>query len=111
MSNGRAKKGGEIGQNGEFYAGGTFLPSTSLPKQGAQARKKGGGKEEIAPYEWAPAPEGMRSIYGQIRALVAWGAKPSPLRDEVLAYYGQSPERIQALLDRYLAGERWTEAN
>jgi hypothetical protein len=29
----RAKKGGEIGMNGEFYKGGLFLPSTQLPKQ------------------------------------------------------------------------------
>jgi hypothetical protein len=29
----RAKKGGEIAMNGEFYKGGSFLPSTHLPKQ------------------------------------------------------------------------------
>lgn len=33
MANSRAKKGGEIGMNGEFYKGGSFLPSTQLPKQ------------------------------------------------------------------------------
>lgn len=31
--NGRAKKGGETAINGEFYKGGSFLPSTKLPKQ------------------------------------------------------------------------------
>jgi hypothetical protein len=29
---GRARKGGETGMNGEFYKGGTFLPSTEAPK-------------------------------------------------------------------------------
>lgn len=29
----RAKKGGETAINGEFYKGGSFLPSTRLPKQ------------------------------------------------------------------------------
>ncbi len=29
----RAKKGGELGVNGEFYKGGTFLPATKSPKQ------------------------------------------------------------------------------
>jgi hypothetical protein len=31
----RAKKGGQVGLNGEFYKGGTFLPNTRLPKQGS----------------------------------------------------------------------------
>lgn len=33
MPNGRAKKGGQIGLNGEFYKGGSFLPSTTRSKQ------------------------------------------------------------------------------
>ena len=39
MSNGRAKKGGEIAINGEYYKGGSFLPSTQLPKRGTAKKQ------------------------------------------------------------------------
>lgn len=38
MAAGRARKGGEVGRNGEFYQGGAFLPSTRLPKRSASKK-------------------------------------------------------------------------
>ena len=70
MAKRRAKAGGEIGKNGEFYPGGTFLPSTHLPKQGSQGRKAGSGLCLVAPGERAMVPEGRRAIYATIHQYV-----------------------------------------
>ena len=64
----RAKAGGEIGVNGEFYKGGQFLPSSEMTIKGAQKiiiRK--GTKKEIAPYVWEKCPgDNMLSIWDRI---------------------------------------------
>lgn len=65
----RAQKGGEIGANGERYAGGTFLPRTRLPKRGAAAGR-GTGRVLIAPGVFGVAPDGMRAIFAGIRSVV-----------------------------------------
>jgi len=64
---GRAKKGGEIGLNGELYKGGQFLPSSETTVKGLIRIPKGSGKKEIAPYvyDYAPADD-MLSIYDRI---------------------------------------------
>jgi hypothetical protein len=67
--NKRAKQGGEIGINGERYAGGTFLPSTRLPKRGAGART-GSGKALVAPGVIDVVPDGKRAIFAGISALI-----------------------------------------
>lgn len=66
---GRAKKGGEIGLNGETYKGGQFLPSSEKTVKGSISVRipKGTGKKEIAPYTWEVAPaDDMLSIYDRI---------------------------------------------
>jgi hypothetical protein len=66
-SEGRAKKGGEIGLNGEHYKGGQFLPSSEKTVKGLIRIPKGSGKKEIAPYVYAYAPaDDMLSIYDRI---------------------------------------------
>jgi hypothetical protein len=67
--NGRAKKGGEIGLNGERYEGGQFLPSSESTVKGFNNIfiKKGSGKTEIAPYVFdVPPADNMLSIYDRI---------------------------------------------
>ena len=61
---GRAPAGGTIGMNGEHYKGGTFLPNTTLPKQGKAAGGTGGGRGFlIEPGVYADPPgEGYKSI-------------------------------------------------
>ena len=68
----RARKGGEVGRNGEFYEGGKFLPSTRLPKQGTQGRKSGSGRVLVEPGIVATIPEGRVAIYPQIRHFVTF---------------------------------------
>ena len=48
MPDGRAKAGGEIGKNQDFYKGGQFLPSTEMPKREREKiNRAASGKERI----------------------------------------------------------------
>lgn len=69
MAAGRAKKGGETGINGEHYAGGTFLPSTTRGKgTSAKAGKAKVRKAKTGPRweDFEAVPEGMRAIYSSV---------------------------------------------
>lgn len=93
----RAQKGGEYGANGEWYEGGT-------------------GKQEIAPYQWAVAPNGERSLYRQFAgtfgrvvngvAVLTDGGNGGRL-PAILAYVGRTMEEAQAIIDAWNAGQRW----
>lgn len=64
--NGRAAAGGSVGMNGEFYKGGSFLPRTTLPKQGAAAGSTTSGRGvliEPGVFEHPPTA-GAKSIFG-----------------------------------------------
>ena len=106
----RAKKGGQVGVNGEFYDGGKFLPSTERPK-GKPVKKT--GKQEVEPYKWEMAPEGKRSIYKQIAGTIGSvrnGVAELRTDDrfhQTLSYYGLTLARAQGLVDSYNAGVRW----
>lgn len=66
----RAKKGGEIGTNGEFYEGGKFLPSTTNPKQSPAAKKAPKARKiEIERFKWVEVFNGERSIYQQLAGI------------------------------------------
>lgn len=70
---GRAPAGGTIGMNGEHYKGGTFLPNTTLPKQGAAPGGTGGGLRGvlIEPGVRADAPgEGYKSIFDSLSQFI-----------------------------------------
>lgn len=105
----RAKRGGEVGVNGEFYDGGKFLPSTEKPK--TPPHKRGTGKQEIAPYVWETPPEGKRSsIYMRLQGIhgkVIDGVMVLMLNPVTLAYFGQTESEVRQLAERYNAGERW----
>ena len=107
----RAKIGGEVGTNGEFYEGGKFLPSTERPKR--TGRSKGTGKREIEPYVWVVAPsENHRSIF---RAIAGVFGRYDDLTktlvfaasDQTLAFYAANVAKIHDLIARFNAGERW----
>jgi hypothetical protein len=105
----RAKVGGETGKNGEFYAGGTFLPSTTLTKM-TRTVAKGSGKVQIEPYVWV-ASEGRKPIYRLLAGLVATvgrdGVAVNNQNDTAIAYLGYTRQQAQELCDRYNNGERW----
>ncbi len=93
----RAKRGGEFGKNGEFYCGGTFLPSTTLPKM-ATSRPAGNRRP--------------RTILDKVFGLVATDSTYAPTfakvtaSDEAIAYYGYTRQEVQSIVDRFNAGER-----
>jgi hypothetical protein len=105
----RAKIGGEVGRNGEFYAGGTFLPSTTLTKMTRAVANKS-RKVQIEPCVWV-ASEGRKSLYEAIAGLVGTvtrdGVAVANQNDTALRYIGVSREQSQEMCDRYNAGERW----
>lgn len=118
MAVGRAKKGGEIGNNGEFYKGGAFLPNTTLPKRGSSARHSRAPQQGlVAPGLKADVPEGKRPIFQRIMNFVevAQDGKLRILRNLDSAasacwdHYGPF-EEVRGLVDRYNAGDRYFES-
>ena len=110
MSQKRAKPGGELGANGEWYEGGTFISTTDKPKSPVRPHKP--HRTEIAPYVWEIAPEGKKSIY---RAFVGILGRIVGERlvvecsQQTLDYLGKSREYAQELAERYNRGERWMD--
>jgi hypothetical protein len=115
MSAGRAKTGGQIGQNGEFYKGGTFLPSTDNPKRTPTKRKRGPKRDLVAPGEFAEYPEGHGSIFMVIRNYVAFDRLADgtfgPFRRsdnaKAIAYQFGDGAMLDELIAKYNAGERF----
>ena len=93
----RAKRGGEIGKNGEFYAGGTFLPSTTLGKM--TSSKPTGSRRP-------------RTILTAVFGLVAVDSTFAPTfakvtaNDEAIAYYGYTRQQVEDIVARFNAGDR-----
>lgn len=104
----RAKRGGEVGVNGDFYEGGKFLPNTERPKGKLAPRKA--RKEQVEPYRWEIPAEGKAAIFGLIVGSVAQqtAAGLVPFAAGV-AYYGDTVRghKVADLCERYNRGERW----
>lgn len=115
---GRAPAGGTIGMNGEFYKGGSFLPNTTLPKQGKAPGGTGaatGVLIEPGLRAGAPAP-GYKSIFAGYREFLSIGADGKASVYErpdaaVAAYVNEDVVAGRAFLraaaDAYNAGMRW----
>lgn len=111
----RAKTGGQIGRNLDFYKGGQFLPSTELPKRDAAARKKATRRQQVELGVWSVPPhEGARSIFAMLSGVhVLRDGKffAVPGVEEAMLRHGGGPEqlaRVRDMIRRYNAGERWT---
>lgn len=118
----RAKPGGEIGANGEWYEGGKFIATTDHAKSVGKGHKAT-GRQEIEPYKWDVPPEpGMRSIWQAMSPGVftgksldgRMGLNPHISEHTWLYFNDNDPAlvekakaRYQALVDRFNAGERW----
>ena len=99
--------------NGEFYQGGTFLPNTKLGKMSKPSRRTGTGKQEIEPYKWEIAPEGMKSVYKQFNGVfgsVVNGVavlRTDDCLQDTINYYGTTLNDAQKLITMYNNGVRW----
>lgn len=112
----QATKGGEFGANGEWYKGGQFLNTIEEndKKEGSRQYNRGLRKREVAPYTWEVQPfEGAKSIYAMTvgtGAQINHDGTISPYMrvfTNGVMYNGETLENVQALCDRYNAGERW----
>lgn len=107
----RASKGGETAINGEFYAGGTFLPNTTLGKMQRRVKVAGSRNVQIAPNTWEIAPDGKCSIYGQIAGTAAqwdvYGVSFKPFWPFLSQQDQVTQDRAVALIEKWNAGERW----
>ncbi len=106
----RAKAGGELGMNGEHYAGGTFLPSTRLPKQGAQGRQARSNRALVEPGRLDVVPEGKKAIFATINSisLVLDGQRvPLPENHPFWTSVPGYRDEVVALCAAYNAGERF----
>ena len=105
----RARKGGEIGVNGLFYPGGSFIPSTKNGKQPKGKKRQGTGKQEIEPWVWAIPPMGYVSIFKRLNCMTDQDIKTPNLT--ACAYYKVDPEMIQNYINQYNLGKRWIVEN
>ena len=108
----RAKSGGEVGMNAEFYPGGTFLPSTRLPKGERPRYSSGSGRSLVAPGQLEVAPEpGLVAIFQSVRAIIRQRPdgtiEPLPRSHPYWEHSGADYDRAAALCERWNAGERW----
>lgn len=116
----RAKTGGEVGANGDFYRGGEFIANTPLPKMPrCKVPSSTRRRWEVAPYTREVAPSGdVRPIYGALSGCVQhgdWNAEEKTAsivwrEDFAKIQHRDSPEEIpknRELFNRYQNGERW----
>jgi len=105
----RAKKGGELGANGEWYEGGKFIATTERPK--SQVKIRGARKVEIEPCQWVESA-GV-SIYSEIK----WDVKITngTAVTHSMSFRGYDGDTLPAdvvaakleLIAKYNRGERW----
>lgn len=116
--NGRAPVGGMNGMNGEFYKGGTFLPNTTMPKQGAAPGGKGtsGRGFLIEPGVFGHPPEpGAKAIlnsYQQFIAVDNGVASVTERPDVAIASFvnddvTEGRAFLRAAVEAYNNGMRW----
>lgn len=110
----RAAKNGEIGANGEFYAGGKFINTVAANAKKHGSRPAKACKVQIEPGVWVIDTRkplfrvvGAGACYID-RYDVSKGIAPyAPAFNCGVMYQGTTIEEIQSICDRYNAGERW----
>lgn len=117
----RAKQGGEVAPNGEFYKGGQFINTVAANhKQASITKASKPSKVQIAPYQYATATtteERLRCIYGKIADACRftetsfksgdWKVDRATVNAGYLEYIGMSFDRFNALADLFDAGVRF----
>lgn len=114
----RAKKGGEIGANGEFYKGGQFINTIAENSKG-QAKKRGRstGKVQVEPFVWVQCLEGKFPILKIVGSYAKWSDDGKSIElfqpylkhvgiDGSYKFRGQS---LDSLVEKWNDGERWAD--
>jgi len=118
MANTRARKGGELGLNREWYEGGQFLPNNEDTIKGDRKhiRSSQARKQEIAPYKWvlsdkeaiwpkvSPVCKFHKTGYSKESGAEGW----LEVIIEPGAYWSEKAiKEFQALVDMWNKGQRW----
>lgn len=113
----RARAGGEIGPNGDWYPGGAFIATTDMPKKLRQKLEKMGDKPngiQVANREFQQRESGMFSPY---QRLVGSAIGPDGrLNEDYLSNsYNKLPaefvEQVRIFAERFRSGERQFAVN
>lgn len=115
--NGRAAAGGTVGLNGEFYKGGSFLPRTTLPKQGSAPGSTTSGRGwliEPGVFDHPPMP-GARSIFSSYSEFLNVADGVATVREKpgaAIEHYvdpdvAEGRAFLRAAAEAYSAGMRW----
>jgi hypothetical protein len=110
----RAMKGGEVGPNSEYYPGGSFMPEEDKPKGLPAKKRRGQGKQEVAPYRWTIPPladEGtyLMSLYKSLAGIEVYDRQEdcfSYNKNLNERYFPPREDRIGAI-EAYNRGMRW----
>lgn len=111
MAQRRAKKGGEVGANGEWYEGGKWIANTDASKRAGYRRPT--GRQPIAPGEFAVPEAGKFSLFQRWSSVWIRDEDGSMrCRDDLpIEYWGREYlDQAQQMADRWNAGERWVDA-
>ncbi len=113
----QAKRGGEIGANGEYYPGGAFINTVPENPKGSAKPKlvKAARKEEISAYKWEfPPVAGQRSIFSIVGTVAGYINRDNPALGiqpfaDGIAYFGDTFQgyKVSDLCEMYNRGERW----
>jgi len=110
----RAKVGGEIGPNNEWYPGGAFIATTDLPKMlKRKIDKAAGDKIEIEPYKWVVPQPGQMSLMeklGHVDANLHTGQVNEQYMD-YLKLTSEQRTKYRGLMERWKSGERFVSIN
>ena len=107
-----AKKGGEIGANGEFYKGGQFVADSELTVKSLKKKKVFSGKRkiQIEPCKWVEAKADEIAIADRIHVAIwrNWESGLIPCSDakEICERCHWSFEIQMELIRRFNSGER-----
>jgi len=120
MARSQAKKGGQVGLNGEFYTGGQFLPSSERTEKGLLGTQTKTAKkpfmQEVAPFLREVKPEGMQSIFVIVSGKFGkynHQTKQLDYANNKTAenYFNTKEEIVLKLIALYNSGQKWVEEN
>lgn len=105
-----AKKGGEIGANGEYYKGGQFVADSANTVKGKYL-SRGPWKICIEPYKWIKADPDTFGIWQEIENMTFTYLNGKPLAEPMIdpSIANRDPgwaKWLNAMLDLYKNGER-----
>jgi hypothetical protein len=113
----RAKKGGEIAPNGEFYEGGKFIATTDHAKRKKAVRRVGPARVEIEFRVWVDSRPGFIPLWGVLAGIeVPDRAKWTFSLNHSLRLHYAEPVAVaqrQRDIQAWNSGKRWrsTESN